>query len=115
MSNSDQMRIGVMQRVLPAYRVPLFDALAAEFGGRVSVFAGAPRKNEVLAGGGVPHAAKFWRGRNYHIFSGKFYLCWQAGLLDWLEAWQPRVLIMEANPRCCSEVFSHDRESSGGF
>jgi glycosyltransferase involved in cell wall biosynthesis len=27
------------------------------------------------------------------------YLCWQGGLLEWLESWQPEVLVMEANPR----------------
>jgi len=88
-----------MQRVLPGYRVPLFDALAAELNGNVSVFTGEPRKSEALARGADPQTAKLWRGKNYHIFNGLFYLCWQTGLSDWLEEWQPKILIMEANPR----------------
>ena len=94
-----QIRIGVMQRVLPSYRVPLFDALANEFNGAVSVFSGEPRKSEALTSGAVPQTAKMWRGKNHHIFNGPFYLCWQSGLMEWLTDWQPRVLIMEANPR----------------
>jgi len=94
-----QIRIGVMQRVLPSYRVPLFDALANEFNGNVSVFSGEPRKSEALTGAVVPQTAKMWRGKNYHLFNGPFYLCWQSGLLEWLTDWQPHVLIMEANPR----------------
>ena len=99
-----QIRIGVMQRVLPSYRVPLFDALANEFEGNVCVFAGNPRKSEALTGGAVPQAAKMWRGKNHHIFNGPFYLCWQSGLLEWLSDWQPRVLVMEANPRYLSST-----------
>jgi glycosyltransferase involved in cell wall biosynthesis len=88
-----------MQRVLPSYRVPLFDALADEFNGAVSVFAGEPRKSEALTDAVVPQTAKMWRGKNYHLFNGSFYLCWQSGLLEWLTDWRPHVLIMEANPR----------------
>jgi glycosyltransferase involved in cell wall biosynthesis len=28
-----------------------------------------------------------------------FYICWQPGLINWLEEWKPDVLIIEANPR----------------
>lgn len=99
MTNSGNIRIGVMQRVLPSYRVPLFDALAKAFNGNVSVFAGEPRKGETLTGCAVPQTAKIRRGKNYHIFNGAFYVCWQSGLIEWLADWQPHALIMEANPR----------------
>ncbi|MCD6577464.1 MAG: glycosyltransferase family 4 protein [Anaerolineaceae bacterium] len=94
-----QARVGVVQRVMPSYRVSLFDALAGEFSGNVSVFAGEPRKSEALAHSAVPQTAKIWRGKNYHLFNGSFYLCWQSGLMEWLADWQPHILIMEANPR----------------
>ena len=41
-------------------------------------------------------------GKNIHLFSGSLYLCYQRGLIDWLEAWNPDALIMEANPRYLS-------------
>jgi len=99
MIKSAQIRIGVMQRVLPPYRVPFFDALANEFNGNVSVFAGEPRKSEALKGYVAPQSARMWRGKNHHLFNGPLYLCWQSGLMKWLTDWQPHVLIMEANPR----------------
>jgi glycosyltransferase involved in cell wall biosynthesis len=43
--------------------------------------------------------AKWQRANNLHFFSGPFYLCYQRGLLDWLESWNPDMLIVEANPR----------------
>ena len=94
-----KIRIGVMQRVLPSYRIALFDALANEFDGSVGVFYGEPRKSEALTGGILPETAKTWKGENHHFFNGPLYLCWQSGLLEWLSNWQPHVLIMEANPR----------------
>jgi glycosyltransferase involved in cell wall biosynthesis len=30
---------------------------------------------------------------------GRFYLCWQSGLIEWLEQWQPAALVIDANPR----------------
>ena len=40
--------MGVIQRVLPAYRAAFFDALAAECAGGLSVFAGQPRPEEMI-------------------------------------------------------------------
>ena len=92
-------KIAVQQRVLPSYRIPFFDALAAECGQGLSVFAGEPRRSEGLEYGARPAAAKFYPGKNIHLLKGRAYLCWQTGILDWLRDWQPDVLIMEANPR----------------
>lgn len=99
MTSFSEIKVGVMQRVLPSYRIPLFDALADQFNGNVSVFAGDARKIEALNSSGEPVSAKLWHGKNVHIFDGPLYLCYQLGLLEWLEHWQPQVLIMEANPR----------------
>ena len=99
MTRFSEIRVGVMQRVLPSYRIPLFDALTDEFNGNVSVFAGDPRKEEALNSSGEPTSAKLWLGKNVHLFNGPMYLCWQSGLLQWIADWQPQVLIMEANPR----------------
>ncbi|MGV8026258.1 MAG: glycosyltransferase [Anaerolineaceae bacterium] len=93
------LHIGIQQRVLPVYRIPFFDMLAEEYLGKVNVFYGLPRSHEMLETNAVPEMALHTRGRNLHIFSGKFYLCWQFGFIPWLQSWQPDVLIMEANPR----------------
>jgi glycosyltransferase involved in cell wall biosynthesis len=42
------------------------------------------------------------KNRNFLDPSSPFYLCWQPGFLEWLESWQPQVLIVEANPRYLS-------------
>jgi glycosyltransferase involved in cell wall biosynthesis len=99
LSGSIQPRIGIQQRVLPSYRVRFFDVLASECENGLSVFFGNPRKEEGIDAGALPHVAKFAKGRNIHLFHGLFYSCWQAGFIAWLEEWQPKVLIMEANPR----------------
>ncbi len=41
---------------------------------------------------------------NHHFLApnSPFFLCWQEGLIDWLEACQPGALIVEANPRYLS-------------
>jgi len=93
------LKIGIQQRVLPSYRIPFFDTLAQELPGGLSVFAGDPRKEEALNTNARLENAQFTHGRNIHLFEGKFYMCWQAGLLEWLQQWRPDVLIMEANPR----------------
>jgi glycosyltransferase involved in cell wall biosynthesis len=93
------LRLGVVQRVLPGYRVPFFDALARACAGGLGLFAGQPRPVEMIESGAPPQVARFFPAHNHHLFSGSLYLCWQGGLLRWLEDWQPDVLVLEANPR----------------
>lgn len=92
-------RLGVLQRVLPVYRVPFFDALAQECAGGLSVFAGLARRVESIEGSQALQVAHYAAAHNVHLFGGRFYLCWQAGLRRWLMDWQPETLILEANPR----------------
>lgn len=99
MSGRIRPRVAIQQRVLPAYRVPFFDALAADCQNGLSVFFGEPRKREGIDSGVLPKIADFKRGKNLHLFYGLFYACWQVGLMRWLQEWRPQTLIMEANPR----------------
>lgn len=101
MSSSIPARLGLVQRVLPEYRAPFFDALAAATCGGLGIFAGQARPEEAIEPG-APRRARLTRGRNTHLFGGRFYLCLQAGLSAWLAAWQPEALILEANPRYLS-------------
>jgi glycosyltransferase involved in cell wall biosynthesis len=93
------IRLGLQQRVLPAYRIPFFDALAGACASGLCVFAGEPRRGETIATSSALQSALYVQAANRHFLGGSLYVCWQAGLLDWLKDWQPDVLIVEANPR----------------
>jgi len=96
--------VALQQRVLPVYRALFFDLLARSCQGGLSVFAGQP-----LAIEGIPSAkslgvAQHILADNWHFSdpSSKYYLCWQQGIIKWLETFDPHVLIVEANPRYLS-------------
>jgi glycosyltransferase involved in cell wall biosynthesis len=95
-------RLGLQQRVLPAYRAPFFDLLAGGCEGGLSVFAGAPREDETILPTERLEAAHYVAARNLDLFSGSAYLCLQRNIVAWLERWDPIVLILEANPRLLS-------------
>ncbi len=92
-------RLGLQQRVVPAYRLPFFKQLAAVCEGGLKVFAGEPRQNEGILAARDPDVDLFISGRNRHILGGPLYVCYQQKLLEWLGDWDPQALILEANPR----------------
>ena len=94
-------RLGVQQRVLPSYRAPFFDLLAASCAGGMSLFAGEALPEESIQAGEL-EIGKLVAAENLQLFSGPFYLCYQRGYLDWLADWNPDALIAEANPRYLS-------------
>ena len=97
-------RLGLIQRVLPGYRAPFFDALSAACAGGLSVFAGQPLPVESIAITDKLNAARFAQARNVHIFNPQhpLYFCYQRGLSGWLADWNPDALIIEANFRYLS-------------
>ena len=97
-----QGRLAVQQRVLPAYRAPFFDLLARSCTGGLDLFAGLPRQAEAITTSTDLPAAKLTQAGNIHLLGGPLYLCYQRGLLDWLERANPDALILEANPRYLS-------------
>lgn len=99
-------RLGLLQRVLPAYRAPLFDTLAQACQGGLGVFAGQPKPKEGITATTDLQAARLTLTRNFHLGdpSSAFYLCWQRGLMQWLKRWNPDAMIVEANPRYLSTV-----------
>ncbi len=103
-SNVFTGKLGLQQRVLPAYRVPFFDRLASACSQGMSLFAGSPRSSEGIIQAPGLGLAQFKQAQNLHILDGSAYLCWQRGLLQWLEEWDPTAIIMEANPRCPSSL-----------
>ena len=107
-------KLALQQRVLPNYRAPFFDLLASECDEGMSLFTGLPRPAESIATSGSLQVANYTLGKNIHLLGGSVYLCYQQGLLDWLEESDPDVLIMEANPRYLSSPaavdWMHDRD-----
>lgn len=114
-------RVGLQQRVLPAYRGAFFDMFSRACIGGLSVFAGQPLPTEQINTADHLDLASFTPASNWHIFgmNSPFYQCWQYGLLDWLEIWQPDALIVEANPRYRSTPravrWMHARQTRSGL
>jgi glycosyltransferase involved in cell wall biosynthesis len=96
---SISLRLGLQQRVLPSYRVPFFDALAAACRDGLGVFAGPARKGEMIEAAARLEQAVYFPALNRHFLGGPLYVCWQSGFLTWLDTWHPEALVVEANPR----------------
>src|SRR6185503_1256332 len=95
-------RLAVQQRVLPNYRGPFFDLLASVCDGGMSLFTGLPRAREGIVTTNQLQVANYHLGQNVHLFDGSLYLCYQRGLVNWLQNWNSDALIVEANPRYLS-------------
>jgi glycosyltransferase involved in cell wall biosynthesis len=96
-----QGRLGLQQRVVPSYRAAFFDALAQGCEGGLNVFAGLPLAKEGIEPARRLQKAQLVVANNRYFLdpSSPLFFCWQGNFLDWLESWQPEVLIVEANPR----------------
>ncbi len=94
-------KVALQQRVLPSYRGAFLDTLANACVGGLSVFAGKPLPQEGIEPLDALHVAQYVQASNRYIAnpSSPLFFCWQAGVIRWLESWQPDVLVVEANPR----------------
>jgi glycosyltransferase involved in cell wall biosynthesis len=97
-------RLGLVQRVLPAYRAPFFEALAESCSGGLSLFAGQPLPQESIVVTSALRTSHLARASNLYFLNPQspFYFCYQRGLTRWLETWNPEALILEANFRYLS-------------
>jgi glycosyltransferase involved in cell wall biosynthesis len=95
-------RVALEQRVLPMYRAAFFDSLAGSLPGTLSVFAGEPYPGEGIPQAAELHTARWNRARNRILGLGRFSFLWQNGWREWIEAADPDILILEANPRYLS-------------
>lgn len=97
-------RLALQQRVIPSYRLPFFDLLAESCEGGLNIFAGLPLAVEGISVSSNFQVVNFTQAKNIHFSdpAAKYYLCWQQGILDWLEDVQPDTLIIEGNPRYLS-------------
>ena len=94
------LKVGLVQRVFPSYRSEFFELLGQHC--RLSFFSGKPRPSENINLINDLQNGQYTPGKNIHLFRGKFYLCYQRGLMRWLKQFDPGVLILEANPRYLS-------------
>ncbi|MBN1231157.1 MAG: glycosyltransferase [Anaerolineales bacterium] len=99
MGNNAEYKICLQQRVFPYYRADFFEKLAAASPGGFSLFAGRPRDNESIRSARSLQNGNWIQAKNIHLFSGPAYLCYQQGIMAWLQTQNPDVLIVEANPR----------------
>ncbi len=95
-------RLGLQQRVLPAYRAPFFSRLAQRCQGGFSLLAGRPRPGEGIRQAEGLTAGEWRPAHNLNLFAGRGYVCYQLNWRPWLQAWQPEALIVEASLRCLS-------------
>ena len=96
------MKVGIVQRVLAGYRIPLFDTIAAAVAGQVSIYAGDSRPDEMIDSKKEPQIAERWHAQNLHLGVGRGYFCIQRDIVEWIQSWNPDVLIVEANSRYLS-------------
>ncbi len=92
-------RLGLEQRLYPAYRQPFFELLAGRSKNGFCLFAGKAQPGEGILEASALKNGEFVSASNTYVVRGKHYLFRQEDLLHWLEAWKPQVLILEANPR----------------
>ncbi|MBM4258947.1 MAG: hypothetical protein FJ147_23985 [Deltaproteobacteria bacterium] len=78
MRNHYPGRVGLQQRVLPTYRAPFFDALAATCTNGLSVFAGQPVAAEFIETATRLGTAQHAPAHNHHFFLLRL-LCIRAG------------------------------------
>jgi glycosyltransferase involved in cell wall biosynthesis len=95
-------RVGIQQRVLPAYRAAFFDSLARSLRGGLSVFTGAPRPGEAIPQADFLKNARWVRAQNRYLGGGALSALWQGGAGEWIRTEDPQLLILEANPRYLS-------------
>jgi len=97
-------KIGLQQRVLPSYRSTFFDMLAGVCSDGLGVFAGKPLAIEEISYTQKLSIASNTEAQNIHFSdpSTSFYICWQKNIIAWLKSFDPKILILEANPRYLS-------------
>lgn len=102
----EPIRVFLQQRVIPVYRIPFLEMLAAHEWIDLTVFAGQPRPEESIKTGQIIEGAHFIQSRNIHILRDRFYLCYQQNLRETLHEANPQVIILEGNARYLSSRFA---------
>jgi glycosyltransferase involved in cell wall biosynthesis len=100
-SNS-KLRVGIIQRVLPEYRVPFFNKLSSE-NLEVQVFAGnADSERDGIIQGFSEEIFTRAYALNRTFFPFASALTWQSGVISWLKDFDPEVLVIDINLKMIS-------------
>jgi glycosyltransferase involved in cell wall biosynthesis len=102
-------RVGVQQRVLPAYRAPFVDGLANALPEGLAVFAGFPQTEEHILSAEKLETARWTKAQNLRLGSGWWAVDWQLGWRQWLRKEALHAVILEPNPRYLSNYLLLDR------
>ncbi len=95
-------RLGVQQRVFPAYRAPFFSRLAQRCQGGFGLLAGWPLPGEGIRSAEALHEGVWRKADNLTVPLGRGYVCYQRDWQAWLSSFQPDALVVEASLRCLS-------------
>ncbi len=111
------VRVFLQQRVIPVYRIPFLEMLAAHELIELTVFAGQPRTAESIKTGQTITGAQFIQTRNIHILQDRFYFCYQRCLKKALQETKPDIIILEGNARYVSSrhAFLWARQHGAGL
>ena len=97
-------KVGLQQRVLPQYRAPFIERLAARCAEGFSLFYGHPEADEQIHSATRVQGVETFLAKNRSLFNIKspYYILWQTGLKSWLAQTNPDLIVLEANSRYLS-------------
>ena len=98
-------KLALQQRVLPIYRAPFFDLLASaceRWDESVHRFAAS---GEGITVAEQLQITNYKLGRNIHLLSGIFYLCYQRGLIDLAKRTKSRCADCRSQPALSFHIF----------
>ncbi len=108
------IRVAIQQRLFPAYRRAFFERLAASDCLTATLASGQPKATEGIVECSEPYPSFYTRVSNRYLLPGAASVVYQNGVVDWIEATDPDVLVVEANPRLISNRslinWMHDRD-----
>jgi glycosyltransferase involved in cell wall biosynthesis len=107
--NAPAYRVGIQQRVLPAYRAAFFDGLAGALPSGLAVFAGQPQPEENILSAGTLRAARWTKAQNIRLGSGFMTVDWQLGWREWIRKESLQAVVVEPNLRYLSNYLMIDR------
>ena len=100
-----QLRVAIVQRVLPDYRRPFLEALADTADMRIAVAAGLPLEREAISTADELREVHLIELQNRYFSTPGGLFCWQRDVARKISAVAPDVLVLEANPRILSQRF----------